>query len=456
MAVQFGPYFINSETFSTASGVWTSNTLVTCAPSGYYSNGVIQRYLTNSGSSTCSLGPVLDCPSCAPPSVSCGAAYPQNGNAGDMFKLSVGLGTGAGVALIGINPVGVPDSIAVRFPSGSGTIIAEGSSQVHGYASNNNTSGSTVLEDYLVYVGDGYDYNLTWPGIASGSAACGAAQWDCATYPAGSPITSPPYDVYEWDDAAGGFPATPTSTGFTCEISGYSGTSGTQLPNVTQMGVIGIDQYGACQSNTIVANCTDNLGAFFIPVTKTSLYAQNVDVVFAGTPLGAGSTTGFGFLLVCPQVPTPFEMSALITETNDPLVTPPCTDGSPGVYPNTLHQISLWNTPESIGANTPGGINFNDDVYNQGVLAINSFAYMNTQGTGVRWNEGPVATVNPTGGTFKYQWYKVNLVTGGPNEYKTLKLNNGAINWGAAPQDTSALIQIDDNGVITNIIPCNN
>ena len=123
MAVQFGPYFINSETFSTASGVWTSNTLITCAPSGYYSNGVIQRYLTNSGSSTCSLGPVLDCPSCAPPSVACGATYDQGGNAGDMFKLTVGLGTGAGVALIGLNPVGVPDSIAVRFPSGSGTII---------------------------------------------------------------------------------------------------------------------------------------------------------------------------------------------------------------------------------------------------------------------------------------------------------------------------------------------
>ena len=57
MAVQFGPYFINAETFSGASGVWTNSALTTCAPDGYYSNGVIQRYLS-SGTGICTLGPV--------------------------------------------------------------------------------------------------------------------------------------------------------------------------------------------------------------------------------------------------------------------------------------------------------------------------------------------------------------------------------------------------------------
>ena len=446
MAVQFGPYFINAETFSGASGVWTNSALTTCAPDGYYSNGVIQRYLS-SGTGICTLGPVLDCPSCAPPSVACGGSYNQDGSASDMFRLTVGLGSGMGVALIGIDPLGVPDGIAARFPSGSGEIIAEGSSQVYGYASNNNPSIAIVLENHIVFVGDG-SYGAGYPGLTGGSSSCSSATWDCATYPAGTPASSGTYDYYDWDDVAGAFPPLGSPTGtLSFEITNYNGASGVQLSTVTQMGIKGLDKYGACQANTVVSNCSTNVGVFYIPIPKPTAYAQSADVVFCGSPTGS---TVFDFVLLCPQVPTPFEMSDLITETNDPAIVPACTDGTPGVYPNTLYQVSLYNQAEGITGNSPGIPNATGNaLYNNGVLAINSFAYQQQYPSlaDTRWNEG---------GTFKYQWYKVNLVTGGPNANKTLKLNSGALNWGESFSDTSALIQIDDNGVITNIIPCNN
>lgn len=448
MAVQFGPYYLNAETFIGASGVWTDSALTTCAPNGYYSNGVNQRYLSNNGTE-CVLGPVLDCPTCAPPSVPCGLTANQDGDSLDMFRLSVGLGSTRGVALVGIDPLSVPDGIVARFPSGSGTIIAEGSSQVYGYASNNNPSVANILENHIVYVGNGSYYTVNYPGVA-GPFGCGTGQWDCATYPVGTPVTSPTFDVYDWDDTTNSFPplGSPTSN-MTVEITGYSGASGVQLSTVTQMGVLGTDKYGVCQTNTVVATCDTQVGAFFIPIPKTTLYNQVADVVFAGQPTTTG-TTGFNFIFICPQVPTPFEMSDVILATNDPALVPACTDGVPGVYPNILYQISLYNNSLGYVGNTPNlNANQQDALFGNGVLAINSFAYKQQYPAvgDLRWNEG---------GATKYEWYKINLVTGGPNAYKTLKLNNGLINWGESFSDTSALIQIDDNGIITNIIPCNN
>jgi hypothetical protein len=188
MAVSFGPYFINAETFSGASGVWLNNALTQCAPQGYYSNGVIQRYLTNNGS-FCSLGPALDCPTCTPPNVPCGGTFNQSGDVRDMFRLSVGLGTGTGVALIGIDPSNIPDGIACRFPSGSGVILDEVSSQRYGYGNSGNTSGSTRLEDYMVFMGGASAVGGGWTGMGPPSGSCGAT-WDCATYPAGTPATT--------------------------------------------------------------------------------------------------------------------------------------------------------------------------------------------------------------------------------------------------------------------------
>ena len=40
MPATIGPYFINTDNFEFASGVWTDAALTTCAPQGYYSNGV--------------------------------------------------------------------------------------------------------------------------------------------------------------------------------------------------------------------------------------------------------------------------------------------------------------------------------------------------------------------------------------------------------------------------------
>jgi len=455
MAVSFGPYFINAETFSGASGVWLNNTLTQCAPQGYYSNGVVQRYLTNNGN-FCSLGPVLDCPTCTPPNVPCGGTFYQDGSVRDMFKVSVGLGTGTGVALIGIDPSSIADGIACRFPSGSGAIIDEVSSQTYGYGNSGNTSGSTRLEDYMVFAGSASTIGPTYPGMTNPDGACGAT-WDCAAYPAGTPATTLDYNLRNWDESTNSFEPTGTNFG-PIEIGSYNVTNGLNLTSFTEMGKMGHNGAGGCFGNTAVADCVSaRTGICFVPIPKVSMYNQVVDVVFGGSPL---SDTIFTFYLVCPQTPTFFEM-AYVDETNNGSFTPPCPSGITD-FPLPLHQISLFNSSDGVSINTPNSNwigtptpNAVSNNYGNGVLAQNSFAYKSALPNvgDLRWNEG---------GTSKYQWYLVNLVTGGSNAYKTLRISRdstspsyGEVVWGESFADERALIQIDDHGIITRIeVPC--
>ena len=453
MPASFGPFFINSETFLGASGVWLNNDLTTCAPSGYYSNGVIQRYLDNQGVGICCLGPALPCPTCEPPVLECGEAYQGTGGSAQIYETTVGLGTGLGVALVGLNPASIPDSVCTRFPAEIGDIISAGASQFFGYGANNYNGASTELYDNLCYIGAIESMDTTWIGLQIDATVCDNLGWDCAG--AAPPIVdtngTTGYTRFFWDTslvppnwAPSGLPNVNVTFSNYNVGSDIGGSSGTQSGN------LGLDGVGACVANDAIANCHGVPGWFYLPIVKTDWADQQVEIMFCGTSQNVG--TGYEFNIICPKTPTPFEMSDLLplSATNDPLFTPNCDDGDVGVYPNALHQISLFN--DALGQQMPFASTTEAaavvSAYGQGILAQHSFAYQNSGGTGLRWNEG---------GVTKYEWYRVNLVTGGDNALKAITIGTSgqSADWQEAAENTAALIQIDNNGIITRIVLCN-
>ena len=462
MPATIGPYFINTDNFEFASGVWTDAALTTCAPQGYYSNGVTVRYLTNAAGGVCSLGPGLNCPTCEPQTIICGTVYNVDPQVTNLYKVNANLGVGEGVCLVTIDPADVPDALACKF---EGQIIAEGVAQFNGYAANYNTSGSTNVYDNLVFVGTMENYTANFAGLTGGSGGCTPRVWDIGTYPA-PPISnnaaspdSTVFDVQEWDDATEQF--APTGTSQQIEISNYNASSGRGDNTVTEMAVMGLDGAGVVQANTGAAACDLAVGTFCIPVCKTQPFNQQVEVNFAG----GYENTGFEFTIVCPQAPQAFLMSQLLLETNDGASTPSCSAAID--YQNTLYMVSTFNAAESVSIYADGvGSNVVSN-YGNNVLAINSFAYMSANPTNseFRWNEGAVAGVNPTGGTNKYQWYKVSLVQGLPgggltsgNQFKTIDLTNpgtsNSVDLNYDNGSSTALIQIDNHGIITRIVRC--
>ena len=55
-----GNYYLNGPSLSTATGIFTDVNLTTCAPAGWYSDGVISRQLSG-----CKLLPQQNCPDCS-------------------------------------------------------------------------------------------------------------------------------------------------------------------------------------------------------------------------------------------------------------------------------------------------------------------------------------------------------------------------------------------------------
>lgn len=473
MPVIFGPYFINAETFEEASGVWTDAALTTCAPSGYYSNGVIQRYLSNQsapGVPICCLGPALECPTCVPPQLECGIGDLTDGGPGELYDEIVSLGTGTGVALVGLIPSNIPDGLAVQFPQG-GTILSSGSTQFGGFASNNYNGGSTDLKDHLCWIGNARMIDGAWIGISTAlGVGCGNfgndnINWDCVGAP--PPQTDfnggAGFTRFMWDPVALAWVPDPVAGPASIEISNYCIMTNACSNTSTQLGVMGLDEAGVCQPHTNPTDpCEFRTGYFFIPITKTSFQNQNFRLMLGGA---TASNTGFSFTLICPKPPTPFQMSDLIAESNTASYTPNGFSGYDSeTWPNTLYQVSVWDDAQTALAypNQPAGafgtIQVDPNVatnYGNGILGQHCFAYQTADGTGLRWNEGAP-------GGFKYQWYRVNLVTGGPNALKAITLScTAAVNpaqevlWQEAEENTGALIQIDDHGIITRIVLLN-
>mgnify|MGYP003643317145 CR=1 FL=1 len=104
MAV-FGTYYIDSVSFATATGVFTDAALTTCAPDGYYSDGLNYRYLT-----ACVLGPVGTCPACT---TACGTPIAGTGANDGSYMLSFTVGTGIGAIIITVTPGGAFKPVGV-------------------------------------------------------------------------------------------------------------------------------------------------------------------------------------------------------------------------------------------------------------------------------------------------------------------------------------------------------
>ena len=137
MAV-FGTYYIDSPTFITATNVFTDAALTTCAPDGYYSDGVNYRYLTS-----CVLGPVVPCPACT---TACGTPIAGTATDDGIYNLSFTVGTGVGAILLTLTPLGtfIPVGVEANFDS---VIYNQFSTTNFGYKASSATNVPTFLGD---------------------------------------------------------------------------------------------------------------------------------------------------------------------------------------------------------------------------------------------------------------------------------------------------------------------
>ncbi len=106
-------YYVDGTTLGNSTAVYMDSGLTQCAPAGYYSDGIISRYL-NVTSSGCFLDAPADCPSCAEP---CGGTINASGGTG-LYRVTLDVGGTAadvGAIIVSMNPQSVPDGIKVDF-----------------------------------------------------------------------------------------------------------------------------------------------------------------------------------------------------------------------------------------------------------------------------------------------------------------------------------------------------
>ena len=126
------PYYLNAPSLGSATSIFLNAGLTTCAPDGYYSDGVIVRQQVS-----CVLLPQQNCPSCA---VNC-AILPFSVETKGYFEISVYMGTATGAIPITFNPFGTPVGFYAEF---DGTIYNIFSSPVYGLQ-----QGASGLPVYL-------------------------------------------------------------------------------------------------------------------------------------------------------------------------------------------------------------------------------------------------------------------------------------------------------------------
>ena len=151
-------YYLNGPSLGSSTAVFTDAALSTCAPDGFYSDGVIVREQVS-----CALLPQQTCPTCA---ASCGttagASTPNSG----AFVANFEVGAGTGAVVLKFNPFTIPDGIRVEFDS---VVWNAFSSVVYGYL-----SGDPWLPVFLGRLSDdciteGSPYVLdeyVWDGVA--------------------------------------------------------------------------------------------------------------------------------------------------------------------------------------------------------------------------------------------------------------------------------------------------
>lgn len=116
-------YYLNGTSLSDSTAVFTDDNLTTCAPDGFYSDGVIVREQVG-----CVLLPQQICPSCSTP---CGILASSVGVNG-VFLLASDMDAATGAIVITFNPFDTPVGFQAIF---DGTVYNTFSSPVYGLQS---------------------------------------------------------------------------------------------------------------------------------------------------------------------------------------------------------------------------------------------------------------------------------------------------------------------------------
>jgi hypothetical protein len=153
-------YYLNGPSLSSSTAVFLDADLQTCAPNGFYYDGLVVREQTD-----CVLGPVQNCPTCG---ATCGTSNITEYSANGVYYINVDLGAGTG-------------AVAVKF-----------------YAS---TKPTGVQAEYnsIIY----NKFNSATEGILEGDpnlpTFMGATSYDCGI------VAGSPYNLDRYDYIAGGF-----------------------------------------------------------------------------------------------------------------------------------------------------------------------------------------------------------------------------------------------------------
>ena len=129
-------YYLNAPSLGSATAVFLDTGLLTCAPDGFYSNGVIVREQVG-----CVLLPQQDCGACPTP---CGTTINASGGQG-IYLLDLGTGdtsTDIGAVVVRFDPYGVPDGIKATLGS---SVYNKLTSPVDGLHQSSNAASFTYV-----------------------------------------------------------------------------------------------------------------------------------------------------------------------------------------------------------------------------------------------------------------------------------------------------------------------
>jgi hypothetical protein len=242
-------YFLDGTTLANSTAVYSDAAMSICAPSGYYSDGIIVRQQVIEGG-TCKLLAAEICESCAEP---CGGSINTSGGQG-IYKMTLNVGgtpSDVGAMIIQMNPYSIPDGVFVQY---DGTVYNKGV----------RADGNT---DTLI-LGNGFNNagGLAQSRNANNYTVVGTDTTSCGVY--GNLIGSGNLDVYNFVN--GSFVATGNQEAYTISLDDC---------------VLQYPPYGP----PAIQN-------FVIVVPKTSASPEDVLVQFIG-PCGG---TAFQVAVSCP------------------------------------------------------------------------------------------------------------------------------------------------------------
>lgn len=148
-------YYLNGPSLSSSTAVFLDADLQTCAPDGYYYDGLIVRQQTD-----CVLSPSFNCSPCGSP---CPEALSEL-NTNGVYYINVVLNEFLGAVIVTLNPQSLPIGIQVEYNNVIYNKVSSGPAGLLQGLPNlpifvgNNTSGCTLSYSPTIYNLDKYNY----------------------------------------------------------------------------------------------------------------------------------------------------------------------------------------------------------------------------------------------------------------------------------------------------------